>query len=286
MTAREAHQLLFQAMVKRYPVGEAQTITRWAMEFCLAIPQAALIRDPDQVIPKAKVKSWEQHVEALRAGKPIQYVIERAWFMNMELYVSPAVLIPRPETEELAQHVINATETLDSNIHVLDVGTGSGCLALSIARHCPTAVVIGLDTSVEALEVARVNQQRYPCTNLNWLQQDFLDEATWNQHQPYDVVVSNPPYIPFHEKQKLDEHVVRYEPNIALFVPDHSPWLFYEKLAAFAKTYIAAGGQLWVEVHEDLARETAYLFEMQFSDVQIHRDVFGKQRIVGAKNRI
>lgn len=286
MTAREAHQLLFQAMVKRYPVGEAQTITRWALEFCLHIPQAALIRDPDQEIAASLVPSWEAQVEALRAGKPIQYVIERAWFMDMELFVSPAVLIPRPETEELAEQVIRVLQEQNNTTRVLDVGTGSGCLALSIARNCKKANVIGLDSSLDALDVARINQQRYPCDNLQWIQQDFLDEQNWSLHQPFDVIVSNPPYIPLHEKQKLDEHVVRYEPALALFVPNESPWLFYDKLAVFATTQLNPGGHLWVEVHEDLARETAYLFDKQFTQVNIHRDTFGKQRMVEAAGKI
>ena len=286
MTAREAHQLLFQAMVKRYPVGEAQTITRWAMEFCLQIPQAALIRDPEQRIPDDQLSYWENQVQALIHGKPIQYVIERAWFMDMEMFVSPAVLIPRPETEELAERVIRVLQEQDHAVRVLDVGTGSGCLALSIARNCSNASVTGLDTSSDALEVARINHQRYPSANLQWIQEDFLDEKNWPLHQPFDVVVSNPPYIPYHEKEKLDEHVVRYEPGLALFVPNESPWLFYEKLAVFAATQIKPGGHLWVEVHEDLARETAYLFDKGFKQVNIHRDSFGKQRMVEASGRI
>ena len=161
----------------------------------------------------------------------------------------------------------------------MDIGTGSGCIAIAVKKNIPAAMITAIDVSEGALLVAKENATTQQ-TDIGFLQVDFLDEAQWNTLPKFDIIISNPPYIPINEKEKLDINVTAFEPHQALFVPDNSPLLFYEKIATFGKTHLSRGGKIFMETHEDYAKETASLFKQHYKEVTIQKDIFDKERMV------
>ena len=235
---------------------------------------------PERILPDNQQAKLKECLQDVLAFKPVQYITGEAWFHNLKLSVSPAVLIPRPETEQLAELVIDFIK--DSNQHkVLDIGTGSGCIPVAIKYFVPQCSITALDSSDAALKVARKNAQDHR-VDIEFLQWDFLDMNKWNQLGTFDVIVSNPPYIPFQEKETLHRNVQEYEPAMALFVEDDTPLLFYEKIALFAKSHLAKKGQLFMEVHEKFSNQVAGYLENNGYSTCILKDIFGKDRIVSA----
>jgi release factor glutamine methyltransferase len=216
----------------------------------------------------------------LLANKPVQYIIGEAWFYNMKLMVNESVLIPRPETEELADAAITWLRSLPSNaIKVLEIGTGSGAIAIALKKHAPVIQLTAMDNSRETLVVAAENARNQQ-TNIHLIEQDFLDEKAWDAMGSFQLVISNPPYIPLREKAGMDKHVTQYEPHGALFVPDEQPLLFYEKIAEFCTHHLDKNGMVMLETHEDLAKEVSELFVQERYSVNIKKDLQGKNRMV------
>ncbi|HEX5003100.1 MAG TPA: peptide chain release factor N(5)-glutamine methyltransferase [Bacteroidia bacterium] len=214
-------------------------------------------------------------VEELKTGKPIQYVIGKAWFMDMELLVGPDVLIPRPETEELVELI--ASREQNPGI-ILDIGTGSGCISLALQKRFPATAVFGTDISDRALEIAKMNGSRLGLS-VQFLKNDILTD--WKDlPDSADILVSNPPYIPATESDKLSKSVTFFEPATALFVPDQDPLLFYRHIHT-AGSKLKSGGRIYLEVNQYLAQETAALFaNPAFSDTDILTDISGNPRFV------
>ncbi|MBL0144878.1 MAG: peptide chain release factor N(5)-glutamine methyltransferase [Chitinophagaceae bacterium] len=224
----------------------------------------------------------------------MQYVLHQAWFYNLSFKVNKHTLIPRPETEELVELILkdlrfttfdtqnkisfNASN-LSNNVQLLDIGTGSGCIPIAIKKNIPLASVTSVDVSKKALTVAKQNAQTHN-TSIHFIELNFLDEATWNSLPFFDIIVSNPPYIPAKEKEKLDQNVTLFEPHTALFVPNENPLLFYEKIASFAKDHLNYNGKVYVETHEHFAKEVATTFSKHCSHTQVVKDIFGKERMV------
>lgn len=223
--------------------------------------------------------------QRIRRGEPVQYVIGQTSFDGMELVCDPRALIPRPETEELVRALAERLERVQISAgagwspRILDVGTGSGCVALALARRFPTARVVGQDVSEEALGLARENGFLHGL-EIDWMQRDFLQSGP--PPGPFDVVVSNPPYIPVREREEMDRHVVDHEPELALFVPDDRPLLFYEALVtAAAGEMLRPGGWLAMECHVDGAQSVAGWAEPEvWSEVRCLQDMQGKDRIL------
>jgi release factor glutamine methyltransferase len=262
-----------------YDLSEATLITDWVFENIASIKKADLIKNPLQQIPAAIVKKLVEKKEELLQHKPVQYVMGSTTFYNMQLKVSNKVLIPRPETEEMTNHIINTYRFEQKQLSILDVGTGSGCIAIAIKKNLPSSKVIALDISEDALDMARVNaitnKTNIQCTLFN-----FLDESRWPELLQFDIIVSNPPYIPVNEKEKMARNVVDYEPHNALFVPENTPLLFYEKIAQFGRSHLNYNGKIYVETHEDYAKEVAALFAASYQQVITKKDLFGKERMV------
>ncbi|RZK61803.1 MAG: peptide chain release factor N(5)-glutamine methyltransferase [Hymenobacter sp.] len=221
----------------------------------------------------------------LLAHEPVQYVLGTAHFAGMELAVSPATLIPRPETEELAQ-LIAQEQAGRAGLTVLDVGTGSGCLALAVARALQPARTVAVDISGEALAVARRNAARYaPATEFQQLD-ILLDTPAGIVPGSLDVLVSNPPYVRESERAQMRENVLDWEPATALFVPDADPLRFYKRLAALATSLLRPGGAVYLEINEALGAETAaLLLAGGFEDVRVINDFFGRVRFVRATKK-
>lgn len=219
----------------------------------------------------------------LKNSEPIQYIFGETEFYGLKLRVNSSVLIPRPETEELVDWVVRSN--LPENCKILDIGTGSGCIAIAIKSSLKNAEVSGIDISVEALETARMNAIE------NGLEINFYPADIFNiknvEREKFDVIVSNPPYIRESEKVLMHSNVLNYEPEIALFVPDNDPLKYYRAIALFAKRNLHDNGKLFLEINENLKPEMVdLLLDIGFNNIEIRKDINGKNRMVSCLNGI
>ncbi len=288
MTVQEAkHRLQFQ-LRNIYDEREAATITDWVMEHITGMSKVdRLIRKDDPLTPHQKMVI-EKHLAELTSHKPVQYVLGEAWFRGMKFYVNENTLIPRPETEELVELLVQHEQQKTVRQHscsILDIGTGSGCIPISIKKSLPWAQVSSCDISESALEVAQHNAKKLQ-QNIDFFILDFLDEEKWQNVSRFDCIVSNPPYIPLSDKETMDNNVVMYEPWQALFVENERPLIFYEAIARFATTHLLPGGSIYVETHESNADAVKNLFvESNLGNVEVHKDMQGKKRFVVANQK-
>ncbi len=224
---------------------------------------------------------FEDMTAQLLTGKPLQYLTSKAWFMGREFYVDEHVLIPRPETEELVQWVLDDHKD-DTVLSIIDIGTGSGCIPISLKLALNKARITTCDVSYDAIEVAKRNARKLEAA-VEFIEIDFLQEAHWPLLGKYDVIVSNPPYIPIGEKNMLHVNVQAHEPELALFVPDEDALLFYRKIALFGKGHLKKGGMIYCEAHTDHALATAAVFEEQsYTGVIAKKDLHDNMRMVRA----
>ena len=253
MTLREAQQSLKDRLAVIYDSREAATIADWVMEHLTGWQKVDRVIHKETILPKEKIQQLENYTQQLVAHRPVQYVLHEAWFCGLKLYVDEAVLIPRPETEELVEWI--AAEANGKTI--LDVGTGSGCIPVALKKKFPRTVVYACDVSEKALQVAMRNATEHYAL-INFSQVDFLHGPSRSILPPVDILVSNPPYIPLKDKPDMRQNVVQYEPHIALFVQDNDPLIFYNALADFAQTHLTKGGSIFVEIHRSIRRYTVW----------------------------
>ena len=220
-----------------------------------------------------------QYVEKLLTGKPLQYIIGKAWFMGKAFMVNEAVLIPRPETEELVEWVSEYAHIVNKPLSILDIGTGSGCIPIALKLALPNASIKAIDISKEALAVAQQNAAAHN-TNIEWIELDILQ--TKHLKDQYDIIVSNPPYIPLREKPNMQSQVIDHEPAIALFVPDQYPLIFYSKIAHIGKSALKPNGQLFFEIHYDQGEAIMALLNQMGYHAELRQDIYGKDRMVRA----
>ncbi len=219
------------------------------------------------------------YVEKLLTGKPLQYIIGKAWFMGKAFMVNEAVLIPRPETEELVEWIVEYAQIINKPLSILDIGTGSGCIPISLKQAIPNASITAIDISKEALAVAQQNATAHN-TNIEWIELDILQ--TKHLKDQYDIIVSNPPYIPLREKPNMQSQVIDHEPAIALFVPDQYPLIFYSKIAHIGKSALKPNGQLFFEIHYDQGEAILALLNEMGYHAELRQDIYGKDRMVRA----
>ncbi len=265
-----------------YSVDEGGRIARMTAAALSGDAEAKFLADPNETI---EINGLEQAADELAAGRPVQYVIGEADFCGLRFAVREGVLIPRPETEELVMKAAERAEEF-ARPRILDVCTGSGCIAVALGRRIPRAEITALDISAAALAIARENGRRIG-VGVEWIEDDALGGMKRLAGRRFDVVVSNPPYIPRSEMAAMHPNVTRYEPYEALFVDDSDPTVFYRAIARAAGVMLSDGGSLLFEVHERLAEETAEAVRAEgFADVRIEEDCFGKQRMVcGRKSK-
>lgn len=239
-----------------------------------------LIHEPEPLSPFIK-SEVEKILTRLLRHEPIQYITGEARFHGLELHVTPDVLIPRPETAELVDIIADdAGERED--LKVLDIATGSGCIAIALARTLRFPQITALDISPEALKVAEKNAKKLK-TNIRFICGDIF---TWSGNGIYDIIVSNPPYIDESEKESMDPNVLDYEPHGALFVPDEDPLRFYTRIVALSKTILTPGGMLYLEINPRHATELAQLITSRgFTQTEVIKDSYGKDRFIRAKRR-
>lgn len=262
--------------------GDAESVNMTAMlfEHLFNVKRADVIRHPDHMLDASQMGSLDQCMNQLKQQMPIQYVLGHAWFYQLRFKVNHHVLIPRPETEQLADMVIEECKSNRSS-RIIDIGTGSGCIPVAVKKNITEAHVTGIDVSKDALDVARKNARLHDA-EIEFLMLDFLNEREWESLPRYHIIVSNPPYIPQAEKLSMDINVADYEPSLALFVPDEDPLIFYKKICMFGKTKLHPKGVIFLETHESMAKETAAVFSSNDYEATVIKDIFGKERFVKA----
>jgi release factor glutamine methyltransferase len=272
-SSRELFKTYSQRLQNLYPSDEAGSQVHWLFEHFLKISRKDLLLDKViNVIPP----ELESAMSSLLTGIPIQYVLGKAAFYERDFFVSPDVLIPRFETEELVHLIISENKLLSPSI--LDVGTGSGCVPITLSLEIPKSSVSGLDISSEALKVAGQNARSLQA-NVNFFHIDILQEDL--PPGPWDMIVSNPPYVRHSEKNAMHQNVVEHEPALALFVPDDDPLLFYRTITQKAPQKLNTGGKLYFEINEAFGLEIKQLLLREgFVGVSIHKDLQGKSRMV------
>jgi release factor glutamine methyltransferase len=224
-------------------------------------------------------------ISELQTANPVQYVLGEAWFFDMKFHVDKNTLIPRPETEELVEWIISNVRFPVQHLKILDIGSGSGCIPVALSRKLNKAEVWSCDSSEAALTVASTNANNLGAL-VKFLHLDFLNSNDRQRLPQFDMLVSNPPYIPQNERAQLHANVANFEPSLALFVPDNDPLLFYKAIAAFGKTNLIVNGTVFVEIHERYARAVESLFISEnYQDVTIKKDMQDKERMLKATYR-
>jgi len=248
------------------------------MEEYLNLERFAMVLDPAIVITKEQAQPFFSGLAQLRLGNPIQYILGKTTFMDLEFEVNEHVLIPRPETEELVQWVISDYKTNQESVKILDIGTGSGCIAIALSKNLPNTKVQGIDISEDALLVAASNAEKLQ-SPVAFIKGDM--RCMTLTENDYCVIVSNPPYVLEKEKAEMQKNVTDYEPEGALFVPNSDPLLYYKYIVEIAKTGLKNGGALYLEINQHLGGEIKLLLEnANFSEIELRKDIFTKDRMV------
>lgn len=254
-----------------YPEEELRELAYWVIEETTGLTRTQILTEckGTQIIPNIEII-----LQKLRAHEPIQYIFGHTEWRGLDLLVTPATLIPRPETAELIDWILESCDK-SKPLHVLDIGTGSGCIAIALKKSAPLWQVIGIDISPDALEIAHENAKRNS-VEVEWTQADILSPITNYRFPILDIIVSNPPYICHREKANMDARVLDYEPHSALFVPDDDPLLFYRRIAA-----MKSAKSLYFEINEAYGKEVCdMLKELGYTDIQLKHDIYGKPRMV------
>lgn len=244
----------------------------------LGMSKTSLLLDKDRVLSESEILKFFYGIKSLKKNEPVQYVVGETWFFDLKINLEAGVLIPRPETEELVDWIINSEKNATS---ILDIGTGSGCIPLALKNNLKTSKVSGCDISEKAIELAKKNSKDLNL-EVNFFSLDILNKTDW-EGDKLDVIVSNPPYIPIQEKFKMSKNVLDYEPSLALFVPNDNPLLFYIKIAEFSILNLKSKGSLYFEIHEDFGEEVIKMLERKgFDNLEIRQDLQGKNRMIRA----
>lgn len=277
MDLKELRDHFYQQLTPLYPKEELRSFFYLLSEEYLNLQPAEITLQLDTEVTTAQHALFDEALDRLLQEEPIQYIVGETEFFGLPFKVTPAVLIPRPETEELVEWVIDELRIKDSGFSILDIGTGSGCIAISLAKHLPKATVCALDISKEALHVAEQNA-KHNGVDVGFLERDIL--KTESLLQSFDVIVSNPPYIKENEQEKMQNNVLQHEPTKALFVPDTDPLIFYKKIAQLGQKHLNKDGKLFFEINEAHGQEMVVLLEaLGYTNVVLKQDVFGKDRM-------
>lgn len=279
MNLQEATKHITNSLQTIYSQRESQNIAAILMEDITGLSSTQRLIASNTDLTSTQIQKIKENIKEVIQHKPIQQIIGYTWFAGNKFYVDENVLIPRPETDELVEHIVKQHQ--NQAISILDIGTGSGCIAVSLKHKLPNATVTAVDVSNKALAIATKNAN-YIGVDINFLQLDFLNESNWNQLPRFDVIVSNPPYIKKLEQAQMQNNVLLHEPHLALFVPNDNALIFYERIALFAKTHLNPNGSIWLEINEALGKETVDVFIDKGFNAEIILDMQGKERMIKA----
>ena len=280
MTIKHYRDYFIQELTPLYDVGEVESFFYLILEAKHQLQRVDLALQPGLAFSESELKIWSSILEQLKKEIPIQYILGVTHFYGLEFEVNSAVLIPRPETEELVDWIVlkSKIKNQKSKLKILDIGTGSGCIAIALAKNLPNAQVFALDVSEQALATAKTNAELNQVT-IQFLHQSILE--TEDLGQQFDVIVSNPPYVRELEKQEIKKNVLDNEPHLALFVEDNDALIFYRKIAQLAQKNLNPQGQLYFEINQYLGQEMLdLLHEMGFKNSELRQDIYGNDRMI------
>jgi release factor glutamine methyltransferase len=282
MTLRAFKKKFMEALSEIFPKTEIDSFFFILMEEKLNLQRIDTVLKPDFLIPEEQLADLKNILQRLQKEEPIQYILGNTEFYGLPFFVDENTLIPRSETEELVAWVIEEVAKLQSNtvtkLSILDIGTGTGCIPISLAKNLPNAKITAVDISSKALEVAKKNAQLNKVT-IDFIELDIL--TTKSLPQEFNVIVSNPPYVRALEKVEIKNNVLENEPHLALFVADENPLIFYNQIADLAKQQLSKNGLLFFEINQYLGKETiALLEEKGFKNIELRKDIFGNNRMV------
>jgi len=279
MSLQEIKIFLKQKLASTIDAVELSSLMGMLIEAVTGWNRMQQIVNVNTELTKEQQTLLENYAQQLLAGKPIQYILGKAWFMGNELMVNEHVLIPRPETEELVEWIISYASIMNKPLSIIDIGTGSGCIPIALKLALPLCKLTGLDISKDALGVAQINAKNLNAS-IEWMEEDILNTAALDTS--YDIIVSNPPYIPLREKKDMQEQVVGFEPAIALFVSNEDPLIYYRAIAKIGKQSLSKNGQLFFEIHFDQGKAILALLDELNYHAELRQDSFGKNRMIRA----
>lgn len=280
MKIKEYRTQFIQELSPIYDAGEAESFFYLILEEKKQLKRIDLALNPDLTFSNEEMQLWNSILDSLKKEIPIQYLLGKTSFYGLDFEVNPAVLIPRPETEELAEWIIESQklEVRSGKIKILDIGTGSGCIAISLAKNISNAQVLAIDVSEKALATAQKNAEINE-VNVTFFEKNILE--TDDLEQQFDIIVSNPPYVRELEKKEIKKNVLDNEPHLALFVEDNDALVFYRKIAELAQKNLSENGQLFFEINQYLGKEMMELLEkMGFKNVELRKDIYGNDRMI------
>lgn len=276
-----AYNYIKQAINGQYPDTEASAIAKAILTDVFQLSTTDLYASKDMNFSTNQAEKLEVIITRLRANEPLQYILGNCYFCGLNFHVEPGVLIPRPETAELVEWIISDRKSSDSPIRILDIGTGSGCISISLAKNLPQSEVYAWDISEDAIRIASDNANRLDA-NVRFRQTDVLGQVPTDTMM--NVIVSNPPYITEAERTDMDANVTDWEPDTALFVPDNTPLLFYERIAEIGKQILTPDGTLYFEINQRFGTETVDMLRKKgYRNVELRKDLSGNDRMIKAE---
>jgi release factor glutamine methyltransferase len=281
MFLRDILQNIRKELRTLYPQREIESFIFLIFEHILNFSKIDIHTKADTKLSFSQINQINEIIVQLKNHRPIQYILGKTEFFGLNFIVSDEVLIPRPETEELVKWIVD--EYKNKKLNILDIGTGSGCIAVSLAKNIPDSCVDATDISEQSLQIAKLNAEKNQ-VNINFYLHNILNQKSEIRNQKYDIVVSNPPYIRESEKKQMQQNVLDYEPHRALFVPDENPLIFYEAVLKFAEKNLKKNGSIYCEINEALHKENRELFlKYNYSEIQVVKDLNDKYRMICGK---
>lgn len=282
-TVGEVFRAYRKALRNLYDQKESDAIALMATETVCRMSRAKIKAFPETVLTAIEQEKLIDMLNELKTGKPVQYILGETEFYGLTFKVNSSVLIPRPETEELVGWAISSASTLSpATGSILDIGTGSGCIAVSLKKNLPGYSVSAMDVSPGALQTARENAKRNE-TEINFIKADILQPGLL-PGEKYSAIISNPPYVTLEDKMLMHQNVVEFEPHTALFVPEDDPLIFYKAIADFAQSHLTTGGLLFFEINENYGDELVELLtEKSYKEIELRKDMYLRNRMLLAK---
>lgn len=280
MKIKEYRSQFIQELLPIYDEGEAESFFYLILEEKRQLKRIDLALNPELVFSEEEIILWMSILEQLKLEIPIQYLLGKTSFYSLDFEVNENVLIPRPETEELVEWIIKENLKIEEfkDLKILDIGTGSGCISISLAKNISNATVYAIDVSEKALATAKKNAAINQ-VDVTFIIQNILEAEDLNQQ--FDIIVSNPPYVRNLEKQEIKKNVLDNEPHLALFVEDDDALIFYKKIAALAQKNLSDNGQLFFEINQYLGKDMVELLEkMNFKNIELRKDIYGNDRMI------
>ena len=288
MKLKDIQNIFHKELDAAFGENEVSSFFQILIAHYLKLNRISLVLEPELTLTKTEEQPLFEALSRLKNEEPIQYIIGETEFYGLPFKVNENTLIPRPETEELVEMIVDAAKSKNKTLKILDIGTGTGCIAVSLAKNLPQAQVFALDVSGEALKVARKNAQLND-VNITFFEADILNANSFNSefiNLEFDIIVSNPPYVRDLEKAEIKNNVLDYEPHLALFVANKNPLQFYKAIAEFAQRKLKENGLLYFEINQYLGDEMIQLMEdNHFKEIELKQDVFGENRMLKGRKR-